>query len=330
MTDTSVNTSQDHQEPESQSQRPIGCFLQAAREQAGMTIGQVASSMRLTETTVERLESESGDFSDAPVYLRGYIKNYAKLLGVELPESFFAKPVECEIDFSTQDRGEPRWRRTADALARRSAYLVATALVVGTLLAWLYDPSQPEFDGPTLVTGEALDRDLLEDAARLLESEEPARRAQAASMTPLRLSTDSASDARAPVSSQAPVLDASALSPPDVLPIDLLPSADTRPSDSVSLASAQQQSLLIRAHQDSWVQIENNDQRLMYGLLAADSERQFPLQSGDLNLLLGFAPGIELSINGEPIDLAPHTSGNVARFQLAVDSMSPSAQNGAP
>lgn len=304
----------------------IGAFLREARLQAGMTLGQVASSMRLTESTVEGLESESGDFADAPVYLRGYVKNYAKLLGVDLPESFFNQQVVCPVDFSTQDRGEPRWRRTAEAIARRSAYLVATGLVVGTLLAWLYDPSQGEQQSAGLVTGNALDRELLEDAARLLESEEPTRRAQAASMTPLRLSPEPVSESRT-ASSTAPILASESLDSLQTLPIDLLgdQSADESAPPQTSEPGYR---LSIRATADSWTSIENNGERLLYDLLSAGSERVIELQPGQLRLLFGYAPGIELRLNDTPLDLGAHTSGDVARLQIAVGESDDLANNG--
>lgn len=305
----------------------IGSYLRDARLQAGMTLGQVASSMRLTESTVERLESESGDFSDAPVYLRGYMKNYAKLLGVDLPQTFFNQQVVCPVDFSAEDRGEPRWRRTAEGIARRSAYLVATGLVVGTLLAWLYDPSQGEGQSAGLVTGDALDRDLLEDAARLLETEEPARRAQAASMTPLRLSPEPVTESRT-ATSTAPILSSESLDRLQTLPINLL---GEQGADEPAQAQASNPGyrLLIRATADSWTSIENNGERLVYDLINAGSERIVELQPGQLRLLFGYAPGIELRLNDQPLDLAAHTSGDVARLQIAVGESDERVNNGA-
>ena len=38
--------------------------------------------------------------------------------------------------------------------------------------------------------------------------------------------------------------------------------------------------------------------------------------NGPLSLVIGYAPGVRLFWRGQPVDLAPHTKGDVARLVL--------------
>jgi cytoskeleton protein RodZ len=51
-------------------------------------------------------------------------------------------------------------------------------------------------------------------------------------------------------------------------------------------------------------------------LIRAGHERTYS-GSGPFQVMLGRASAVELTLDGEPVDLAPHTNGNVARLTLA-------------
>jgi len=59
-----------------------GELLKAAREHAGMAAAQVASDLHLDTCIIEALESNSFKILGAPVYAKGYLRKYAKLVGI--------------------------------------------------------------------------------------------------------------------------------------------------------------------------------------------------------------------------------------------------------
>jgi cytoskeletal protein RodZ len=62
-----------------------GDLLRFAREQAGLTLEQAARTSRIKPSILSAIES--GATSDIPsVYLRGYIRNYARGLQVDLAD----------------------------------------------------------------------------------------------------------------------------------------------------------------------------------------------------------------------------------------------------
>ncbi|HEY5095283.1 MAG TPA: helix-turn-helix domain-containing protein [Candidatus Eremiobacteraceae bacterium] len=61
----------------------IGLQLTAAREARGMTPNDVAKRLKIRAIFVDALEREDWSAVGEPVYARGFLKNYAKLLGLD-------------------------------------------------------------------------------------------------------------------------------------------------------------------------------------------------------------------------------------------------------
>lgn len=95
----------------------IGARLQAAREAAGWTREQVALKLRLSTQQVAALEA--GDTISLPpaAYVRGYLRNYAQLLGLD-PREFVvsatsvlpASPPRAKSVLRALSGWRPRWR----------------------------------------------------------------------------------------------------------------------------------------------------------------------------------------------------------------------------
>jgi cytoskeleton protein RodZ len=64
----------------------IGARLRAGREKAGLTLLQAAEKLHIDPRMLEALESERFDLFGAKVYVRGYLRNYAALVGERFGE----------------------------------------------------------------------------------------------------------------------------------------------------------------------------------------------------------------------------------------------------
>jgi len=114
-----------------QSERGSGERLRKAREAAGLAVADVAQRLKMPVRVIESLEAGDWDRLDAPVFVRGQLRSYARLLGVriddELPAASRSVPIEPA-------RLEPRTftpplRRVADRMMGRMVYIVITALI---------------------------------------------------------------------------------------------------------------------------------------------------------------------------------------------------------
>ncbi len=113
------------------SDRGNGERLRKAREAAGLSVADVAQRLKMPARVVESLEAGDWDRLDAPVFVRGQLRSYARLLGVrvddELPAASHAVPIEPA---RLQPRTfTPPLRRAADRMMGRMVYIVITALI---------------------------------------------------------------------------------------------------------------------------------------------------------------------------------------------------------
>ena len=65
--------------------RTVAEQLRAAREAQGLTVYQVAEITKIRTDHVRALEEGNYNAFAAPVYIRGFVRNYAGLLKIELP-----------------------------------------------------------------------------------------------------------------------------------------------------------------------------------------------------------------------------------------------------
>ena len=80
----------------------LGEQLTTARKQLGLTAGEAAARLRIRTMFVEAMEREDWSAVGEPVYVRGFLRNYARLLGLDpvslvaqLPED---RPVAAQTD----------------------------------------------------------------------------------------------------------------------------------------------------------------------------------------------------------------------------------------
>lgn len=68
----------------------IGAYLKRRREDLGLTLRDVAAKTKVRTTYLEHIENERLSDLPAPVYLRGFVLGYARVLGLPDPESITA------------------------------------------------------------------------------------------------------------------------------------------------------------------------------------------------------------------------------------------------
>ncbi len=75
--------------------RSPGLLLKNAREAAGLSVDQVADKLHLLKSVVSSLEKDCYDRIRGDTFTRGYLRNYARLLGMDADDivgCFNAKP----------------------------------------------------------------------------------------------------------------------------------------------------------------------------------------------------------------------------------------------
>ena len=119
-----------------QGQGP-GEHLRNAREQAGMSVDTVAAALLLNPQTLELLEADAHDRLPAPTFVRGYLRGYARVLGIPSGpildmydrQGFEHPPLTNDVTEATQ-------AHTSDTPVRLVTYAVAVVLALLVGLWW--------------------------------------------------------------------------------------------------------------------------------------------------------------------------------------------------
>ena len=77
----------------------LGQRFRAAREARGLSLSDVAEQIRIRSVYLSAIEEESWSTIGAPVYIRGFLRTYARFLGIE--------PEEAVAAFNQNQPGPP-------------------------------------------------------------------------------------------------------------------------------------------------------------------------------------------------------------------------------
>src|SRR5581483_187793 len=65
----------------------LGERFRAAREERGLTLSEVGEQLRIRSVYLAAIEEENWKAIGAPVYIRGFLRTYARFLGLEPEEA---------------------------------------------------------------------------------------------------------------------------------------------------------------------------------------------------------------------------------------------------
>ena len=83
---------------------PPAAYLRLARENRGMTLKEIAQQTKIGTRYLAMIEEESYELLPAPVYLRGFVFDYARTVGVPAPEEVARRYLDrCRERLAEQD-----------------------------------------------------------------------------------------------------------------------------------------------------------------------------------------------------------------------------------
>lgn len=108
-----------------------GQRLRAAREAAGLSVHDVAAKLKMPSRIVEALEAEDWARIGAPVFVRGQLRSYSRLLGLPVePVQAASAVAPIEPTRLVPRTRTPPMQRIADQVGGRLVYVVITALII--------------------------------------------------------------------------------------------------------------------------------------------------------------------------------------------------------
>jgi cytoskeleton protein RodZ len=115
----------------------IGKQLLAAREQMELTVAQAAERMRVDVGIIESLEAGRFNALGAPVFARGYLRQYAELLGEPLDDLTGRYETLAESSVSPDISAVPHLEAKGGMRrARWPLVVIAVVLILAAIVWW--------------------------------------------------------------------------------------------------------------------------------------------------------------------------------------------------
>ncbi|KPB31917.1 helix-turn-helix domain-containing protein [Pseudomonas amygdali] len=314
-----------------------GETLRQVRESRSWSLPDVALRLNLTVTSLSNLEN--GHFEKLPghTFARGYVRAYAKLLDLDqaaLVEQFdqFTGTDGKGSSVHALGRIEEPVRLSHNIL--RIVSLLLLVLLVGGGFFWWQDQASlrgRDQSGLNMEHVEVESADGTTQIHPLDEPEEPAvAETPTAGQTSLPLNTGapasespSATPAAptADVTSHAPAQTPATATPPANAPqapvaAPTVPSMPTAPAEQPAPVMAGAGQVTVQFVADCWTQVTDGNGKVLVSGLKRKGDSLDVSGKPPLTLRLGYARGAQVSYNGQPVDVAPFTSGETARLKL--------------
>jgi cytoskeleton protein RodZ len=312
----------------------VGATLRAAREARGWTTNDVAGRLRLMARQIEAIENEDFAKLGHPVFARGFVRNYAKLLGME-PDELLGQmtrvriaPPQEEVESVPFAPAEGFWKSPWVWIAAAVA-VVVIAIPVGLYL-WL-SGGEEEHAAPAV---EQAVPPPPPPPAPVLETP-PAAPAEAAPAAPEAGKPSSAPAAAAPAAAQPPAAPAPAPQvampapaaavparapaplppPPAATPPAVPPPVPAKPVVAPAVP-AQSGAVRLQFDEAAWVQVRDSTGRTMHSGLSPAGTMLDLSGKAPFYLVVGNAAHVRVSYKGQPVDIRPFIDVTVARFTL--------------
>ncbi|RAU49559.1 MULTISPECIES: RodZ family helix-turn-helix domain-containing protein [unclassified Pseudomonas] len=310
-----------------------GETLRQARESKNWSLPDVALRLNLTVTSLGYVES--GDFDKLPghTFARGYIRAYAKLMGLDQT----ALVSQFDQYTGTDGKGssvhalgrieEPV--RLSHNILRIVSLLLLVALIGGGFV-WWRDQSTLRGKEPTSLGMEHVEVESADGTTQIHPLDEPEDQAvaegqgnEAPPSTPVEPAAPSAATSSAPTG-QAPVTTApsapthSSATPaaPAAVPAPASNPAPTPAASEAAPVPAGFGQVKIQFTADCWFQVTDGNGKVLTSGLKHSGDSIDVSGKPPLAVRLGVARAAQVSYNGQPVDVTPFTSGQTARMKL--------------
>ncbi len=300
-----------------------GATLRQARETIGWSAADLAGKLHLTESAVLSLEADRYEELPGVTFVRGYIRSYAKLVGLD-PDVLARQYTQSSV--SEPVRALPDLGRTV-ARSRSRGRLAMTVLllvVLGALVAgyfWWQDEQsrnaksqETEEIAFNQVEIERADGTLFIQSLDQLDAYTADLEVAEISLDSLPPALPEENTAEAEESGELADADQVAETAEDATG-DATVDGETA-DESAQVAVSAQHRLELAFTAECWIRITDGTGREVASGLRKAGEVLDLTGDTPFELHLGNASGVQLRFNGQPVDIHSSIRGNVARIKL--------------
>ncbi len=334
----------------------VGAILRTEREARGLSVEEIAERVKFSVRQVEALEHDDAEHLPQGTFLRGFIRSYARVLGMDESKLLEVTHTQTEHHFDVTDvqLGGAPLPITGDA-SRRSRYLMLGALAVAILLAgfvWTH-PEDILLQIPVKVTEEVavepasavsaepvvvaeLEKPILEQAVEstkveVVQQPEPvAKKPEAPKPVPFAkpepvvkpVQTVKLDEVAKPLEAAKPVVTNSPAQVKKPVPLaEAVPGSETPvapPKPNIALAQLMKRPIHIVFIEEAWMEIiDVNGEILLSRVTQAGEEKWIGGgHRAPYDITIGRPGAIRMYYHGKEIDLSKYNPASVAKLVL--------------
>ncbi|ANI56447.1 RodZ domain-containing protein [Pseudomonas glycinae] len=331
-----------------------GETLRQARESNGWSLAEVALKLNLTVTSLSNLEAGAFDKLPGHTFARGYIRAYAKLLGMD--QTVLVQQFDQSTGTDSQGSNVHALGRIEEPVRvshtiLRIVSLLLLIAVIGGGFVWWQDQTSLRTKDLIGLAPEHVEVEGADGTTQIHPLDEPEDQAvaegEAEGSTALALpqsettaestgaETEAAAPATAPVApapaapAATPAAPAHTPAPVVAAPATPAPAVPATPAPTVTAPAvaapaptapvapvAGQGQVQVQFIADCWTQVTDGSGKVLYSGLKRKGDSLSVVGKPPFAVRLGVARGAQVSYNGQPVDVAPFTSGETARLKL--------------
>ena len=349
MNDVELLGMQDQPELDGEVRGFPGHLLREAREERGYSQKEAARDLHLTSKVIDALEESNFDIISSSLFARGYIRSYARHLGLDgqaLVAEFDAiygvpnqnkKPMPGVHQLGQQSKPGDTW-------VKLISIIFVIGLVVASVLWWQHQNGGSMLQRLNNVTlsntaadlvveslGEddnSSDMELLaanpsevgttvsDDQAAATEA--PVQTLDVAEIVAVKPIVTALSEAVSVSPEMSDVSDSSALNPEIIAVPAVAQTEESTGAADVAALGPNEALLMMAFDKDCWVEIKDGNGKMVLSDLYASGSTIEQVVTAPIEILLGRSSGVtQMTFNGEVIDLKPHTRKDIARLTLS-------------
>ena len=352
MNDVELLGMQDQPELDGEVRGFPGHLLREAREERGYSQKEVARDLHLTSKVIDALEESNFDIIPSSLFARGYIRSYARHLGLDgqaLVAEFDAvygvpnqnkKPMPGVHQLGQQSKPGDTW-------VKLISIIFVIGLVVASVLWWQHQNGGSMLQRLNNVTlsntvTEPVVESLGEDdnssdmgllAANPIEvgatvsevsddqtaaTEAPAQALDVAEIVAVKPVVTALTEAVSVSPEMSDVSDSSALNPETIAVPAVAQTEESTGAADVAALGPNEALLMMAFDKDCWVEIKDGNGKMILSDLYASGSTIEQVVTAPIEILLGRSSGVtQMTFNDEVIDLKPHTRKDIARLTLS-------------
>jgi len=326
-----------------------GHLLREAREERGYSQKEAARDLHLTSKVIDALEESNFDIISSSLFARGYIRSYARHLGLDGQalvaefDSIYGVPNQNKKPMAgIHQLGQQS--KPGDTWVKLISIIFVIGLVVASVLWWQHQNGGSMLQRLNNVTLSNTAADLVVESLgeddnssdmellaanpsevgttvsddQTASAEVPVQAVDVAEIVAVKPVVTALTEAVSVSPEMSDVSDSSALNPEIIAVPAVAQTEESSGAADVAALGPNEALLMMAFDKDCWVEIKDGNGKMILSDLYASGSTIEQVVTAPIEILLGRSSGVtQMTFNGEVIDLKPHTRKDIARLTLS-------------